>query len=272
MKAWLERTWWHFLIFTLSAFAGTSAFVISVLADGKNSLEQKTPYLLWGGVAAFSVVLTTYLEHRRSEGKKGEATRALSQIQNQMAQLHSVALIPITRELRSLCEAYATNASTTSSASLPPQVTARQDRILDKTLEVAVLLTAPPLPPSGNQRARSCFWKYEEATQEFKFKKMFPTPGRAPREPINPTGASHLESEILKVDSPYWIDGIQETTSYVLPKNSAYEGVIAVPVRAGTQLFGVLTVDSVEYRDFTRHHVDLVNSLGNLLACSLALK
>ncbi|GHF14764.1 hypothetical protein GCM10018789_51140 [Streptomyces werraensis] len=185
-----------------------------------------------------------------------------------MALAYNQVLIPTTERLRDLSADYAAfNPPTTSGSN------ATQNRYLptlQSVLESAVVLTAEPTP-TNYPRARSAYYTRDPSTGDFDLiDKYGRTPPPRTKIPAVDVAGAHMNA-ILTGNLPYWADGTPGKVSYLDPAGTRYKGVIAVPVRAGSELFGVLTVDAPDYEDFTQAHVDLMSALGNILATSLTL-
>ncbi|WP_338741539.1 GAF domain-containing protein [Actinomadura luteofluorescens] len=262
-RKWLQNNWIRYVIFLLSAVAGTTAFVVSILADGSSG-GKKRYFLLWGGFAAFGVVLMAFLENRHSDSQKNRTQELAAQTINDQAQLYNVALVPLTDLLRDLCSTY-------KDYGPGPHLESLKKSILDGVLQAAVMLTAPPNP---TPRARSTLWIIDNSSPnpKFKMEKAFPPNHRTPRPEIDGVGAAHMFNEILLPNLPFWLDGKHQTHSYLIPPPNGYEPVIAVPVRHGTEKIGILTVDSLKFGELEDRHVNLTAALANILAASMALR
>ncbi|GAA4998788.1 GAF domain-containing protein [Streptomyces hyderabadensis] len=254
-------------LFLLSSVFAGGVFALSIVADEAKG-SDKWRWTAVGTIAAVSVVAVAAFENHRAESARQKTYKAAVKASGDLALAYNQVLMPTTERLRDLSADYA--------AANPPSTSgthATQNHylpILHSLLESAVVLTAEPTP-SSYPRARSAYYARDPSTGDFDLvDKYGRTPSPRPKIPGADVAGAHMNT-ILTGNSPYWADGTPGKVSYLDPAGNRYKAVIAVPVRAGGTLFGVLTVDAPDYDDFTRAHVDLMSTLGNILAASLTL-
>ncbi|MGW6742056.1 GAF domain-containing protein [Streptomyces sp. NPDC055025] len=256
-------------LFLLSGALAGGVFVLSIVADDASG-AAKWRWTAVGTLVAFSVVAVAAYENRRAEMARQKTHRLAVKATTDLALAYNLVLVPTTERLRDLVASYAAGHPIPAGAGPSPAEDQYRTMILRSVLESAVVLTADPTA-SGLPRARSAYYERDPTTGDFNLKDR---DGRMPpprvKIPAVDMGGAHMNL-LLTSGTSFRADGTPGKVSHLNPGGVEYKAVIAVPVRANGRMFGVLTVDAPEYEDFVPAHVDLMTTLGNVLAASLAL-
>ncbi|MEV6261739.1 GAF domain-containing protein [Streptomyces sp. NPDC051784] len=254
-------------LFVLSALLAGGVFVLSIVADEEKG-AAKWRWTGLGALVAVSVVAVAAYENRRAETARQKTHEQAVKAAGDLALAYNLVLVPVTEQLRDLTAAYVSaNPRPAGIGPTPAESTLSRD-VLRTVLEGAVALTAEPTPTSL-PRARSAYYAREAATGDFvRTGHHGRTPPPKPRVSAGDMGGAHMEF-LLNTDQSFHADGTPGNISIINPLGNDYRAVIAVPVRVGTDLFGVLVVDAPDYEDFIPAHVDLMRTLAGTLASAL---
>lgn len=255
-------------LFLVSGVLAGAVFYLSIKADDAKGAD-KTRYTIIGTVVAFGVVAVAAYENHRAESARRKTRDQAVKAAKDLALAYNQVLVPATQRLRDLAADYAVVNPVAPGAVSSPQDQLRA-QILLSVLESAVVLTAEPTP-TNYPRARGAYFEWDGGSGgEFKLKAAFgrtPQPDNDIPTTVNQGGAKM--AVVLQSGTPFWAENASFGSDVQL--GGTYRGVIVVPVRVTGRPFGVLTVDAPEYEDFIPAHVDLMTTLGNILAASLAL-
>ncbi|MFG2297608.1 GAF domain-containing protein [Streptomyces sp. NPDC048603] len=265
------------MLLALSGLLGGGVFTLSIIADAESG-AAKVRWTALGSIVAIAVVAVAAYENHRAESARRKTHELAVDSLSELANAYQQALRPLTLELKGLAAEYAQENPPTAPPATGLQ-TAHRALILQHALDGAATLTAPYTPgPPRLPRARSAFYRWDGTGQVFRLqgiahgartatiRRDIPWQGDA-------CGAKLLA--VLQMDQPYWREKDTTRDDVELdapgPGNASYQGVIVAPVRSGTVLYGVLTVDAPECGDFIEAHRELMATLGHVVAASLVL-
>ena len=245
---WLREHWLSVVLRSLAALSAVGAFVVGVDV-GEASGRRRGVLLLLGSALTGAGILLAALEGwRRDRARRTALEVALDAEENLTLTLNG-ALAPLTSYLGEL----ATTRGRAERRELAGQI--RQ-----AVVDAAVTLTGP--------RSRSAF--YELYSDDVLERAVYAGRATEPRERFlagTPDGDFVLglvaRGELVFVD---------DVTDHpvIRPSAPGYGTVIAVAVTAGSERYGLLTVDSPLPGDLSPTDIDLIRVLGNLLGCGLA--
>ncbi|MFD8225800.1 GAF domain-containing protein [Streptomyces massasporeus] len=270
--AWLRKYWLKIFLLTLASCLAAGAFVASVVAGDDHSKYRDTA--LWtGAVLALMVVLVTASETALNERERAKAREEASQTAAQIRLWYNDVLLQLSKPLGKLTEEHAAAYKATNATPPNALVTTRSTEsttIRRSALVGAATLTAR-LDSAGLPTARSAYYRLvNRAQHEFELDDWAGRPV-VPRAKIDGAAGSHFVHDILDARSAYHAGAATGLVSKVNQGSTDYRSVIAVPVTAGTEEFGVLAVDAPVETDLTVDHVRLVQGLADVLGAALAL-
>ncbi|MFD6422064.1 GAF domain-containing protein [Streptomyces sp. NPDC060198] len=274
MKSWLTRYATKALLLVFSSFLGAVVFATSVKA-GEENFKDKELMLQLGSLAAFVVVLVTAADAALNEREKEKARQQVARAARTLGVTYNSTLQPLSTALGELAQQYAAAFAGTGAAApaaLATAQTAQWTTVRTSVLTGAAVLTADPDPSSGLPRARCSYYRLEapRTAHEFKLDDWAgASPG--PRATIDGAAGSHLLHDILERRTPFHVGSATGYVSRIDPFSTTYKSVIAVPVAAGSEEYGVLIVDAPLETDLTAEHVVLMQSVAGLLAATFAL-
>ncbi|MFF4016018.1 hypothetical protein [Streptomyces sp. NPDC001843] len=270
--AWLRKYWLKVFLLTLSSILAAAVFVASVVA-GDDQYQDRDTVLWLGAVLALMVVLVTASETALNEREKTKARNEASKTAAELRLLYNDVLAQLSKPLGRLAQEHAKAYQATGAIPPTPLVTARSGEtvtIRRSILVGAATLTAP-LDSAGLPTARSAFYRLTNRAQhEFTLVDWAGRPS-APRAKMDGSAGSHFLHDILENRAAYHAGAATGLVSVVVQTGADYRSVIAVPVLAGSEEFGVLAVDAPGAADLTIPHVRLLQCLADLLGATLAL-
>ncbi|MFD8151322.1 GAF domain-containing protein [Streptomyces sp. NPDC059720] len=270
--AWLRKYWLKLLLLTLASFLAAGAFVASVVAGDEHSAHRDTA--LWtGATLALMVVLVTASETALNERERTKAREEASRTAAQVRLWYNHVLLQMSKPLGKLAEEHAAAYNATGATPPAGLVTTRttESTTMRRSALVGAATLTARLDAAGLPTARSAYYRLvNRAQHEFDLEDWAGRPV-APRAKIDGAAGSHFVHDILDARSAYHAGAATGLVSKVNQASTDYRSVIAVPVMAGAEEFGVLTVDAPKDTDLTVDHVRVVQGLADLLAAALAL-